>query len=90
MPPSLPLFLTQLLGPPPEAIGTWWASAERRVFERGQPLLHAGEHWRHLWWVERGALRLYYLDRDGAESNKNFFWTARCAGPSPPHCASSR
>lgn len=84
VPPSLSLFLTQLLGPPPEATGAWWASAERRVFERSQPLLRAGDPWRHLWWVERGALRLYYLDRDGAESNKNFFLDGALCWPITP------
>jgi len=81
---SLTLFLTELLGAPPPAVGAWWACAERRLRERGQPLLRAGEHWRHLWWVERGALRLYYLDRDGAESNKNFFLDGALCWPITP------
>jgi CRP-like cAMP-binding protein len=80
----LTLFLTELLDTPPPAVQAWWASAERRVFERGQALLRAGEHWRHLWWVERGALRLYYLDRDGAESNKNFFLDGALCWPITP------
>ena len=80
----LTLFLTQLLGPPPVAAETWWASAQCLQLQRGQPLLRAGEHWRHLWWVERGALRLYYLDRDGAESNKNFFLDGALCWPITP------
>ena len=80
----LTLFLTELLGVPPPAVETWWVRAERRALERGQPLLRAGEHWRHLWWVERGALRLYYLDRDGAESNKNFFLDGALCWPITP------
>jgi CRP-like cAMP-binding protein len=40
---------------------------------RNQCLLRAGDRWSHMWWVARGALRLYYLDRDGAAANKNFF-----------------
>ena len=47
----LTLFLTELLGVPPPAVETWWVRAERRLLERGQPLLRTGEHWRHLWWV---------------------------------------
>ena len=81
---SLTLFLTELLGAPPPAVRAWWACAERRLRERGQPLLRAGERWRHLWWVERGALRLYYLDRDGAESNKNFFLDGALCWPITP------
>lgn len=80
----LTLFLTQVLGPPPTAVEAWWGHAERRSLQRGQPLLRAGEHWRHLWWVERGALRLYYLDRDGAESNKNFFLDGALCWPITP------
>ena len=80
----LTLFLTELLGTPPPAIETWWARAERRLLERGQPLLRAGEHWQHLWWVEHGALRLYNLDRNGAESNKNFFLDGAMLWPITP------
>ena len=80
----LTLFLTQVLGPPPTAVETWWSSAQCLQLQRGQPLLRAGEHWRHLWWVERGALRLYYLDRDGAESNKNFFLDGALCWPITP------
>ncbi len=80
----LTLFLTQVLGPPPTAVQTWWTSAQCLQRQRGQPLIRAGEHWRHLWWVERGALRLYYLDRDGAESNKNFFLDGALCWPITP------
>ena len=34
--------------------------------------------------MERGALRLYYLDRDGAESNKNFFLDGALCWPITP------
>lgn len=39
---------------------------------RGQSLLRPGDAWRHAFWVEQGALRLYYVSAGGAESNKNF------------------
>ncbi|MGJ7497103.1 Crp/Fnr family transcriptional regulator [Variovorax sp. RT4R15] len=39
---------------------------------RNQTLLAAGTFWREAFWVERGLLRLYYIDRDGREANKNF------------------
>lgn len=80
----LTLFLTQLLGPPPEPVAAWWASAQCLSVQRGQPLLRAGDRWQHLWWVERGALRLYYLDREGAESNKNFFLDSAMLWPVTP------
>ena len=40
--------------------------------KRDEPLLQANEFWRDAFWVERGALRLFYIDSLGAESNKNF------------------
>jgi CRP-like cAMP-binding protein len=80
----LALFLTQVLGHPSAEVAAWWASAQCLQLQRGQPLLRAGEHWQHLWWVERGALRLFYLDRDGAESNKNFFLDRAMLWPVTP------
>lgn len=81
----LTLFLTQLLGTPPPQVRAWWASAQRVALQRGQPLLQAGDRWQHLWWVERGGLRLYYLDSEGAESNKNFFLDGSMCWPITPH-----
>jgi len=81
---SLTLFLTELLGPPPPPVKAWWDRADPHIWARGQPLLHAGAVWQHLWWVERGALRLYYLDREGAESNKNFFLDGALCWPITP------
>ena len=80
----LTLFLTQLLGQPPFSIQAWWASARSLHLQRGQRLLQAGDPWQHLWCVERGALRLYYLDSEGAESNKNFFLEGNLLWPITP------
>lgn len=77
-------FLTRLVGDPPVPVASWWASARPADFARGQPLLRAGEPWRHLWWVEHGALRLYLVDRDGAEANKNFFLDSALFWPITP------
>jgi CRP-like cAMP-binding protein len=46
--------------------------ARCKTLKRDEPLLQASEFWRDAFWVERGALRLFYIDADGAESNKNF------------------
>lgn len=48
------------------------ATARSKTLKRDEPLLQAGEFWRDAFWVERGALRLFYIDSEGAESNKNF------------------
>jgi CRP-like cAMP-binding protein len=65
--------LSRRLGSLPPAALALCMAAQASPVGRGQALLRAGEPWQHLWWIERGALRLYYIDRDGAESNKNFF-----------------
>jgi CRP-like cAMP-binding protein len=65
--------LTRRLGILPNAAIVVCDAARLITLARGQTLLRASEHWQNLWWVERGALRLYYIDRAGAESNKNFF-----------------
>lgn len=80
----LTLFLTQLLGAPPAPVEAWWSSAQRLTLQRGQALLQAGDRWQHLWWVERGAFRLFYLDSEGAESNKNFFLEGAMLWPLTP------
>lgn len=54
------------------------------TLDKGQLLLPAGTRWQHLWWVEQGALRLYYLDRQGAEANKNFMLEGQCLWPVTP------
>ncbi|KAB2900862.1 MAG: Crp/Fnr family transcriptional regulator [Burkholderiaceae bacterium] len=89
MPNSTPLslFLNRLLGTLPAAAQAWVTTAQPRQARRGTPLLSAGSPWQHLWWVERGALRLYYLDRDGTESNKRFFLDQALFWPITPQLA---
>ncbi len=48
------------------------ALARCNSLKRDEALLRANEFWCDAFWVERGALRLFYIDADGAESNKNF------------------
>lgn len=64
--------LTNVLGPLPDNAHEAVQAAERHELAKGEALLRAGERWQHLWWVERGCMRLYYLDREGQASNKNF------------------
>lgn len=65
--------LARRLGPLTETAAELAARAHASPLARGQTLLRADETWQSAWWVERGALRLYYLDRNGLSSNKNFF-----------------
>lgn len=55
--------------------------AEEVSFGRGQELLRAGEHWRHLWVVKAGVVRLFYLGESGQEFTKNFFLEGQVLWP---------
>lgn len=74
--------LADLLPQVPAALREQVATRTRALeLAKGQLLLSAGAPWQHLWHVERGALRLYYLDREGAESNKNFVFDGQLLWP---------
>jgi len=68
-------------GAPPLRLAQLAARARGIDLAKGQRLLAPGERWAHWWFVESGALRLYYLDRDGAEANKNFFLEGQSLWP---------
>jgi CRP-like cAMP-binding protein len=83
---STPLqsFLTSALGALPAAALAEVASSSAVQVEAGEPLLRAGDRWSALFWVERGMLRLYYLNRQGQASNKNFFLDGAMLWPLTP------
>lgn len=56
----------------PGALAALAAQAQCTRLAARATLLVAGEAWRHAFWVERGLLRLFYIDAEGHESNKNF------------------
>lgn len=66
-------LMTLMPGAPQPAIGRVATGARLRCLAKGETLLRAGERWSDFWWVESGLLRLYYLDQNGVEANKNFF-----------------
>ena len=76
--------LTHTLGALPPSAANLCRDAQPLNLSRGQDLLHEGGHWQHLWWLERGALRLYYLDRDGQAANKNFYLDGALVWPITP------
>jgi hypothetical protein len=53
-------------------LATLAAQARREQLGAHATLLAAGAPWQHAFWVERGMLRLFYIDSEGCESNKNF------------------
>jgi CRP-like cAMP-binding protein len=79
--------LASLLGPLPENARTLVESARRLSPQAGDCLLRDGERWQHLWWVARGAFRLYYLDREGQAANKNFYLDGAMIWPITPDLA---
>jgi CRP-like cAMP-binding protein len=76
--------LSAALGPLPEDASTLIHAATPRDLAKGEALLREGDRWRDLWWVERGCLRLYYLDRKGQASNKNFYADGAMLWPITP------
>ena len=50
--------LTRTLGPLPPPAAALCQGAQPLSMSKGQALLHEGERWQHLWWLERGAMRL--------------------------------
>lgn len=83
-PTALLNHLTRTLGPLPPAADELCQRAHPVDLARGEALLREGERWQHLWWLERGALRLYYLDRDGQAANKNFYLDGAMVWPITP------
>ncbi|MEZ5645407.1 MAG: Crp/Fnr family transcriptional regulator [Burkholderiaceae bacterium] len=76
--------LTATLGPLPPAAADLCRQAHCSDLARGEALLREGTRWQHLWWLEAGALRLYYLDRQGQASNKNFYLDGSMVWPITP------
>lgn len=76
--------LTASLGPLPPAAADLCSQARPADLAKGDALLREGDHWQHLWWLERGALRLYYLDREGQAANKNFYLDGAMVWPITP------
>ncbi len=83
----LPALLEAALGPAPWAAQGLLATAPLRALEAGDVLLRAGERWTQLFAVARGVLRLYYLDRHGQSSNKNFYLDGALLWPITPRLA---
>lgn len=72
------------LGPLPSAADELCRQARPLDLSKGEALLREGERWQHLWWLGRGALRLYYLDREGQAANKNFYLGGAMVWPITP------
>lgn len=87
MPTPLQSFLSTALGALPASAEALASAAQARQVEGGEALLRAGDHWRHLLWVETGVLRFFYLDRQGRSANKNFYLDGAVLWPITPALA---
>jgi CRP-like cAMP-binding protein len=83
---STPLqsFLSSVLGQLPAQVHAEFALSRAIDADVGEPLLRAGDRWSSLYWVERGVLRLFYLDRHGQSANKNFYLDGALLWPVTP------
>lgn len=55
-----------------------------KTFPRKTFLLHVGQRWDRLFYIQRGLIRLFYTDIEGREFNKAFFWEGHCIWPVAP------
>lgn len=87
MPSPLSSFLSSHLDALPAPAAAALASARVLQPGTGDALLRAGERWSSLFWVEQGALRFFYLDRQGQAANKNFYLDGAMLWPLTPALA---
>lgn len=57
---------------------------KERKYTRKTFLLRAGDRWDNVFYIHQGLIRLYYIDTDGREFNKAFFWEQHCIWPVAP------
>ena len=81
---ALLAHLTRALGPLPPTMAALCQQAQPTMLAKGAALLREGVRWQHLWWLEHGALRLYYLDRNGQAASKNFYLDGAMIWPITP------
>lgn len=79
--------LQSALGELPTDLAAQASTTHRQSLASGEALLRAGDLWSHLWWVEQGSFRLYYLDRQGRAANKNFYLEGAMLWPITPALA---
>lgn len=52
-----------------------------RQYKRGEHLLQQEQYWQHVYLIETGLIRLYFLRSDGREFNKNFYYEGQLICP---------
>lgn len=56
----------------------------RREYSKNQLLVTEGELWNKVFYIHQGIIRLFYMDNDGREFNKGFYWEQQMAWPIAP------
>lgn len=78
-----PQALAAMLGSNP-ALAARWAELPRRAFDAGAALQCAGDGATRCWLVERGVVRLFFLNEQGTERNRSFHGPGSWVGGSLP------
>jgi hypothetical protein len=81
---ALRSFLAETLQDVPSSFDQVFTRSRSKSLERGETLLSEGQHWKSVYWIEEGALRLYYLTSDGRSVNKNFYLEGALLWPITP------
>lgn len=66
-----------------------WAGLPRRTLAPGEVLARAGEVARHVWHVERGLVRIYFLTAEGLQRNRSFHAEGHWLGTGLPYARSA-
>ncbi|MCB0087308.1 MAG: Crp/Fnr family transcriptional regulator [Caldilineaceae bacterium] len=69
---------------PTECLTPLWTHVDKRMYAPNEFLLHHGDRWSHLFYIQSGIIRLFYTDLEGREFNKAFFWEGHCIWPVAP------
>lgn len=56
----------------------------KREYPRNKMLVSAGEIWSQVFYIHQGLIRLFYIDKEGREFNKGFFWGDQLVWPIAP------
>lgn len=60
-----------------------------KKYSRKQILVHAGDKWEKVFFIQNGIIRLFYTDKNGREFNKGFFCEGSLVWPVAPSARSN-
>lgn len=56
----------------------------KKEYMHNETLIRAGEKWDKVFFIQKGIIRLFYINMEGKEYNKGFFWENQLLWPIAP------